>query len=69
MARCIRCDRCGKIMEEVPIGEENARKTLDLKVITMYNNISKTRWITKDLCSDCCWGLVSAISKYMGEKI
>lgn len=68
MARCIRCDKCGKIMNEMPIGEENARKTLELKVITMYNNISNTRWIMKDLCSDCCFGLESIITKYMVEE-
>lgn len=65
MARCFRCDRCGKIMIEIPFGEENARKTLEVKVITTYNDIINTRRIEHDLCSDCCFGLESAIVKYM----
>lgn len=68
MARCIRCDRCGKIMDEVPVGEENARKNIEFRVTTAYNNIINRRNFEKDLCSDCCFGLESIITKYMVEE-
>lgn len=76
MARCIRCDRCGKIMEEIPIGEENARKNIEFKVTTAYmpasgkelKDVVVRRNFDKDLCSDCCWGLENVIFKYMEEK-
>lgn len=76
MATCIRCDKCGKIMEEIPVGQEEARKVIRIETQSIFTSkpgdkgrITSSRSFHKDLCSDCCWGLVSAISKYMGEKI
>lgn len=73
MAVCFRCDRCGKIMEDIPI-KEQPRKSVCMGVTTICKGESDdkpevvSRSIYKDLCADCCFGLETVIFKYMEEK-
>lgn len=72
MATCIRCDKCGKIMEEIPVGQEEARKVVRIETQTIFTSkpgdkgrITSSRSISKDLCNDCCWKLETAIFEFM----
>ena len=72
MATCIRCDKCGKIMEEIPVGKEEARKVVRIETQSIFTSkpgdkgrITSSRSIHKDLCSDCCWSLQMAILEFM----